>query len=797
MATNYEETTLGMRALQDRLTRLSEASLRINEDLDYHSVLQEVTNSARVLTDAKYAATTVLDQDNRLEEFVSSGLTPEEHRHMEGLPGSAEFFRYLNHVPDPLRINDLTSYVRSLDLEEWNPPVAVSSLLVAPIRNKGVRLGSIYVAKGEAGSAFTREDEDTLVMFASQAALVIANARRYRDEQRTRSDLEALIATCPVGVVVFDARSGAPVSYNRETLRIVESIRPPDLPVEQMMDILSIRRIDGREVSLEEFPLAHRLSTYTALRAEEVVLKAPDGRSVTVLVNATSIYSGDGNEMESVVVTLQDMTPLEDLERLRAEFLGLVSYELRTPLASIKGSAATLLDESADLNRSETRQFHTIINDQADRMRRMISDLLDTANIESGTLSVSPEPSDVAALVDQAGTAFVRGGGRNDLRVDVPAELPTVMADRARIIQVISNLLSNASGHSPGSSPIGVSAEADGLYVAFSVVAQGLSLPPEQLPNLFRKYSRIDGDMVARDIAGYGLGLSICKGIVDAHGGRIWAESEGPSRGVRFTFTIPVADQVIPEDTANTGRRAGGSRAGEVDPARILVMDDDPQTLRHVRDILARSGYTTIFATGPEDALHQVESEKPELVLLDLALPGDNGFQLMQDIIDIADVPVICLAAHERDQDIERALDLGAADYMVKPFSPTELTARIRAALRKATAADLSDEALPFVLGDMTIDYAQRRVDIAGHPVHLTPIEYEMLRVLSLNGGRVLTHEQLLRRVWRVTNSGDPQVVRTHMRRLRRKLGDDADNPRFIFTEPRVGYRMPAPEIAD
>ena len=795
MATTDERTTREMRALQDRLTRLSEASLRINEDLDYRSVLHEVTDSARILTDAKYGATTVLDQANRLEEFVSSGLTPEEHRQMEGLPGSAEFFRYLNHVPDPLRINDLASYIWSLDLAEWSPPVAVSSLLVAPIRNKGVRLGSIYVAKG-AGSAFTREDEDTLVMFASQAALVIANARRYRDEQRTRSDLEALIATCPVGVVVFDAKSGAPVSYNRETLRIVETIRPPDQPVEQMMDILSIRRIDGREVSLEEFPLAHRLSTYTALRAEEIVLRAPDGRSVTVLVNATSIYSEESDEMESVVVTLQDMTPLEDLERLRSEFLGLVSYELRTPLASIKGSAATLLDESADLNPSETRQFHTIINDQTDRMRRMISDLLDTANIESGTLSVIPEPSDVAALVDQAGTSFVRGGGRNDLRVDVPAELPTVMADRARVIQVISNLLSNASGYSPGSSPFGVSAEADGLYVAFSVVAQGLSLPPEQLPNLFRKYSRIDGGMVARDIAGYGLGLSICKGIVDAHGGRIWAESEGPDRGVRFTFTIPVAEQAIQQDTDQSNRQAGRLGSGEVDPARILVMEDDPQTLRHVRDILARSGYTTIFATGHDDVLNQVESEKPELVLLDLALPGVDGFQLMQDIIDIADLPVICLSAHGRDQDIERALDLGAADYMVKPFSSTELTARIRAALRKAAVTDVGDEALPFALGDLFIDYAQRRVEIASQPLHLTPLEYEMLRVLSLNGGRPMSHAQLLRRVWRVTSAGDPQVVRTHMRRLRRKLGDDANNPRFIFTEPGVGYRMPSPEIA-
>ena len=786
-----------MRELRDRLTKLSEASLRINEDLDYHGVLAEVTKSARTLTAAQYGATTVLDDANGLEEFVTSGLTPEEHRHMEGLPGSAEFFRYLNGVPGPLRIGDVASYVRSLGMADWSPPMAVGALLVAPIRNKGVRFGSIYVAKGEAGSEFTREDEDTLVMFASQAALVIANARRYRDEQRARSDLEGLIATCPVGVVVFDAKTGAPVSYNRETLRIVEGIRPPDQPVEQMMDILSIRRIDGREVSLEEFPLAHRLSAYTALRAEEVVLRAPGGGSVTVLVNATSIYSEDTDEMESVVVTLQDMTPLEDLERLRAEFLGLVSYELRTPLASIKGSAATLLDESADLNPAETRQFHTIINDQADRMRRMISDLLDTAHIESGTLSVSPEASDVAALVDQAGSAFVRGGGRGDLQVDLPEDLPGLMADRARIVQVIGNLLSNASGNAQGSSAIRISAEHDGLYVAVSVAAQGWSLPPDQLPNLFRKYSRIDGGMVERDIAGYGLGLSICRGIVEAHGGRIWADSDGPDRGTRFTFTIPVADQSAGQDPARSNVPANRSRSGGTEPARVLLVDDDPQSLRSVREILSQGGCATIFATGPDEALHLAESEKPELVLLDLALAGVDGFELMQDIVDISDAPVICLSVRGRDRDIERALELGAADYMVKPFSPTELNARIRAALRRTAGADPGDTASPFALGDLTIDYARRRVEIAGRPVHLTPIEYEMLRVLSLNGGRALTHEQLLRRVWRVTNAGDPQVVRTHMRRLRRKLGDDADNPRYVLTVPRVGYRMPEDMAGD
>ena len=788
--TATDKRGLSMPATQDRLTRLSEASLRINEDLDYHSVLEEVTNSARMLTEARYAATTVLDGANELEEFVTSGLAPEQHDELASLPGSAQFFSHLNDAPGPLRISDVESYLASQGMAKWNPPVAVASLLVAPIRNKGVRLGSIYVTKGDVGDQFTREDEDTLVMFASQAALVIANARRYRDEQRARSDLEGLISTCPVGVVVFDAKSGAPVSYNRETLRIVESIRPPDHPVEQMMDILSIRRIDGREVSLEEFPLAHRLSAYTALRAEEVVLRAPGGGSVTVLVNATSIYSEETDEMESVVVTLQDMTPLEDLERLRAEFLGLVSYELRTPLASIKGSAATLLDESADLNPAETRQFHTIINDQADRMRRMISDLLDTAHIESGTLSVSPEPSEVATLVDQAGSAFVRGGGHNDVQVDLPNDLPAVMADRSRIVQVIGNLLSNASRNAPVTSAIVVKAQVEGMHVAVSVAAEGRGVPGEQLPHLFQKHSRMDGDAVERDIAGSGLGLSICKGIVEAHGGRIWADSDGPDRGTRFTFTVPVVEQSARQEPNRSEGWADRSRAAGTEPARVLLVDDDPQSLRSVREILAQGGCATTIATGPDEALHLTESEKPELVLLDLALAGVDGFELMQDILDISDAPVICLSPRGRDQDIERALELGAADYVVKPFSPTELNARIRAALRRTAGADPGDAAPPFALGDLAIDYGQRSVEIAGRPVHLTPIEYEMLRVLSQNGGRPLTHEQLLRRVWRVTSAGDPQVVRTHMRRLRRKLGDDADSPRYVITVPRVGYRM-------
>ena len=772
------------------MTKLSAASRRINESLEFHSVLQDVVDSARELTYARYGGITVLDDAGRFEEFVTSGLTPEERLMLAQLPESAPLFTHLNGVDETLWIDDLPDYMQSMGMAQWRPPVAVRSLLVAPIRNGGVRIGSIYLTNGEDSREFAHEDEELLVLFASQAALVIANARRYRDEQRARADLEALVNTSPVGVVVFDAATGTPVSYNRETLRIINGLRAPDSPPEQIMEILSLRRMDGREVSLEDSPLAERLSSGLTIRAEEIVIEVPDGRAVTTLVNATPIYSDDGSEMQSVVVTLQDMTPLEELERLRAEFLAMVSHELRSPLTSIKGSAATLLDETANLNSAEVSQFHRIINDQADRMRRMITDLLDVAHIETGTLSVNPEPSGVADLIDQAKTSFVSGGGGNDLQIDLPLDMPSVMADRQRVAQVFSNLLSNASRYSRETSTIRIAAERRDLHVAFSVMDEGLGVSSERLPHLFRKYVRFEGDGGGQETTGSGLGLALCKGIVEAHGGRVWAESEGLGRGARFTFTLPVAEQTDTGRQLKSDRRTGRRDQEENEHARVLAVDDDPQTLRQVRDVLARAGYEPIVTADPQEAVRLMESERPHLVLLDLVFPDTDGIELMQDIFDISEVPVIFLTAYGRDLNIERAFERGAADYMAKPFSPTELTARIRAALRRQVGLDHDEPPEPFEMGGLSIDYSRRRVRVGDLEVHLTPIEYDLLRVLSTNTGRAISHNQLLRRVWNVTTAGDPQVVRTHIRRLRRKLGDEADNPVYILTEPGVGYRM-------
>ena len=214
------------------------------------------------------------------------------------------------------------------------------------------------------------------------------------------------------------------------------------------------------------------------------------------------------------------------------------------------------------------------------------------------------------------------------------------------------------------------------------------------------------------------------------------------------------------------------------------MVDDDPQTLRYVRNALSAAGYAPVVTGDHRDVPRLIRTEKPRLVLLDLMLSGTDGIELMERIPELADQPVIFISGYGRDETVARALETGAADYMVKPFSPTELTARVRAALRGRAEPE------PFLTGDLAIDYERRRVTVAGRPVRLTATEYELLRILSINAGRVATYDTLLRQVWGRREADDTELVRTFIKKLRRRLGDDAASPSYIQTERGVGYRM-------
>ena len=772
--------TSRIEALQERVSRLCSAILRINASLDVETVLQEVVDGARALTGARYGLIATVDDAGEAGPYLVSGLTPEQVRDLEEWEDGLRVFEHFRDLPGVVRVADLPAWLRSSGFS----PIALPSrtLQGTPIRHRGVYVGSFFLAGKDGVGGFTREDEEILVLLASQAAAAIANARTFRDEQRARAKVETLVDTSPVGVVVLDAGTGTVLSLNREAKRIVRGLRMPGGSTIELLEQVTWRGGDGREIALKEFPLAHQLSSAETLRAQEIELSVPDGRSVKTLINVTPIHAADGR-VESVVVTMQDLAPFEELERMRTEFLGIVSHELRAPLAAIKGSAATVLAASRRFAPAEMRQFFRIINEHADNMSLLLGDLLDAGRIATGRLSIEYEAAEVGPLIDQARTTFLSAGGRHSVRVDLPPDLPRVMVDRQRIVQVLNNLLSNAARYSPASSPIEVAARLDGVHVSIAVSDHGRGIAPERLAHVFSKRAGEGEQGVAT-----GLGLAISKGLVEAHGGRIRARSDGEGRGARFTFTVPTAEEARGDEAAPESSPQPPSGRG-AEATRILVVDDDPQSLLYVRDTLTTAGYAVTETGEPRDLSRVMRAEKPHLVLLDLMLPGTDGIKLMQQLPELADVPVIFISAYGRDETIAKALEAGAADYLVKPFSATELTARIRAALRRRA------QPASFTLRGLAIDYERREVTLDGQPVELTATEYELLRVLSIDAGRVLTYRALLRQAWgtRYRGSVDPKLVHAVVRRLRHKLGEDAGRPTYIVNERRVGYRMPAP----
>ena len=585
-----------------------------------------------------------------------------------------------------------------------------------------------------------------------------------------------------MGVVVFDAEGNRAASFNREARRIAESLRTPGRPPEQVLEVLSFRRADGSEVNLREFSIDRLLQSGETLRAEEVVLSVPDGRSVRTLVNATPIRTEDG-AVGSLVITVQDLAPLDEVERLRTEFLGLVGHELREPLAAIKGSVTTLLQDRRSLDPAEMREFFRIIDAQTDHMRGLIADLLDAGRIDTGTLSVAPEPAEVSELVEQARSTFVGSGGRHGIAIDLPAGLPPALADRRRIVQVLVNLFANAARYAPESSPIRVAGGARGR--------RGLGLGRRRRPGGGGGAPGAPLRQACRGGRGRRTGgprAGACH--LQGAGGGAWRAHPGrePGPRARHHGHLHAAGRGGAGRTLNPGpaRRRRTGKARRRRPS--LVVDDDPRMLRFVRDALSRAGYAPLVTGEAHELDDIIRAERPRLVLLDLLLPGHDGMALMQ-----GDPRALRPAGHlhlrlrpRRDRGegagIGRGRLPGQAVLADRAGGP-------RAARRSGATSGPSrscSETSPSTTPAAGSRSAARRSSSPPPSTSCCACSRSMpdgsfpSRRCSTGCGRGAKTR---------ARTG----VRICVRNLRRKLADDAANPDYIFSERGVGYRMPEP----
>ena len=222
----------------------------------------------------------------------------------------------------------------------------------------------------------------------------------------------------------------------------------------------------------------------------------------------------------------------------------------------------------------------------------------------------------------------------------------------------------------------------------------------------------------------------------------------------------------------------------------ILVIEDDAQIRRFLRATLAAEGYQSHEATTAAEGMAQAAARQPELVLLDLGLPDRDGLEVIRHIREWSQMPIVVVSARGQEKDKIAALDLGADDYVAKPFSAGELLARIRAALRRAATVTRDGATAAVRFGTVEADFEKRRVTVDGQEVHLTPNEYKLLQVLVRHAGRVVTQRQLLNEVWGPQHTEQSQYLRVYMAQLRRKLERDPARPRHLQTEPGIGYRL-------
>jgi two-component system KDP operon response regulator KdpE len=226
---------------------------------------------------------------------------------------------------------------------------------------------------------------------------------------------------------------------------------------------------------------------------------------------------------------------------------------------------------------------------------------------------------------------------------------------------------------------------------------------------------------------------------------------------------------------------------------KILVVEDAPRVMRLVTEVLGAMGYQVIAASSGQSAIEMLTLEQPDLVLLDILLgQGPDGYEVCCHIREFSDVPIIMLTAKAQDADVLRGFDVGADDYLSKPFNAKELVARVRAVLRRARRPE-ETMTTAFVCGDLEIDFCRRAVKVRGEVVSLTRTEYDLLRQLALNPNRVMVHEDLLSEVWGAEYRNDIDYLRAYIRYLRAKLEADPSNPRYIVTSHGVGYMLACP----
>jgi signal transduction histidine kinase len=444
-------------------------------------------------------------------------------------------------------IVDLQERVRLVEEKLGGP---LGQVVGIPLLFEDELLGLIYLFRGE--YAFTQMDTQLLQGFANQAAVAVRNAKLYHQLENERSRLATIIENSANGIMILDDQQR--VLVINQTLAAMLDIGPADAVGQPYHEVLALDGVVGDDLS--EASDLNAFFYSDNLRCEGDLAR-PGGRRLTLAVTFTPI-NNDEDRLVNIVVNVYDITRFREEEEIKSTFTSIISHELKTPVALIKGYAQTLAREDAEWDITTARQGLEIIEEEADRLESLINNLLDASRIQASGLRLDFSDVNIELLAGKVAAAFRTQTTTHQIDLDFAKPLPLIWGDEERLRQVLNNLVGNSLKYSPegGTIRIGGWTEdapyGDGTQrVVIFVADNGIGIPEDELPHIFESFYRVDSTL-RRSTAGAGLGLFLCNAIAEAHGGEIWARSEVGS-GTTFFVALPVeGDRLASEVDSGT-----------------------------------------------------------------------------------------------------------------------------------------------------------------------------------------------------------------------------------------------------
>ncbi len=462
----------------------------------------------------------------RSEEFVV--------RASYGLPAHALhlFAPLLTDIPASQTRWQIPNLYARLQLVAVSAGIHLRQVVGLPLTLEDERIGVIYVFRTH-DTAFSANDRQVLSSFADQAAIAVRNASLYQRLTEEKQRLDAIIENSADGVLILDAQRH--VQTINRALADMTGWTPKRARGRPCKRVVSLRGAQGTDICEAGCPL-DSLSSGAPLYVEGDIVR-PDGRRTSVSITYSPLHDAEGT-LVNIIGSVHDLTRFREAEEMKAMFISVISHELKTPVALIKGYASTLRREDAHWDQKTVQESLTIIEEESDRLDRLINDLLEASRIQAGTLKLQLADVSVAKLAQKAVERFRVEGMKHDFQLDFPPDFPPILADEQRLEEVFYNLVSNAIKYSPEGGKIRVGGRMHRDQVELFVSDQGIGIPIEQQPQLFEPFYRGDSSL-GRRTQGVGLGLFLVKAIVEGHGGRIWVESAA-GKGSTFRFTLPL-----------------------------------------------------------------------------------------------------------------------------------------------------------------------------------------------------------------------------------------------------------------